>query len=62
MPYYVVRHGNPLNTSPEAKIYHNVQSAIEVADERRKETGFHYNVMRVGSVYTTQTLEESMKE
>lgn len=61
MTYYVVRHGKKFD--PEAQEpWLSLNDAMCFADTRRKDTGFHYYVMKTESVFTTKTLADLTKE
>lgn len=61
MPYYIVRHGKPFEPEHQTP-WDDIDRAVYTAEMRRKETGHHYYVMKVESVWTTQTLAEAMEE
>lgn len=62
MPYYVVKHGKGPDTINPSSAFHSSHKANEWADARHKETGNHYYVLKVDTVYTTKTLAEVMAE
>jgi hypothetical protein len=41
---------------------HNLYDAQKFADKLREETGLHYDVIHMASVYTTQTMAELMEQ
>lgn len=59
--YYIVKHGEVLSTNADIST-HNLAAAKAAADELHKTTGDHYHVLKVETVWTTKTLDETMKE
>ena len=58
--YIVTRNGS--GPSLEGKRFNVYSEAAQWADKRHADTGHHYTVIKVESVYTTQTLAELLKE
>lgn len=57
--YYVVRKNKDLNQWHSR--YHREGDAREQAEDLKKTFGHNYDVIKVATVWTTQTLEEAMK-
>ena len=57
--YYVVRKGEPLDQYHAR--YHRESEAREYAEELKKTFTHNYDVIKVATVWTTQTLDEAMR-
>jgi hypothetical protein len=57
--YYVVRHGKKLTDELGSETY---VAAKRFAEQCHKETGHHYHVVELKTVWTTKTLAEAMAE
>jgi hypothetical protein len=59
--YFIVPHGKPLDINLHER-HANAAKAIKVADDWKVEFGGQYNVIKVDTVWTTQTLGELRAE
>ena len=62
MFYVIPTEANQFTVGMFSKSFTNFHAAREHADKRKQETGYNYTVHEINSVYTTQTLDEAMKE
>lgn len=58
--YFIVPHGHQLDVKLHER-HANAAKAIAVADAFKEEFGRQYHVIKVDTVWTTQTLGEAMK-
>lgn len=58
--YYVVRHGKKLPIDELG--FDTYDAAKRFSEQRHKETGHHYHVVEVKTVWTTKTLAEAIAE
>jgi hypothetical protein len=59
--YYIVKHGETLNTIADACTHH-LAAAKAAADDLHSRTGDHYHVIKVETVWTTTTLNDILNE
>jgi hypothetical protein len=58
--YYVVRKGKPISEYHAA--YHRESDAREYAENLKKTFGHNYDVLKISTTWTTQTLDEAMRK
>ena len=61
--YYLINDDSEMSLSQQIAIcdtFHNLGTAKRTADARKEKTGQNWSVIRLDSVYTTQTLHEAM--
>ncbi len=62
--WYVIPHNKSIaeHLAQSQSGFNNFGEAREKADFLRAETGNHYHVIKIQTVWTTKTIEEAMKE
>ena len=62
--WYVIPHNKTIAEvlAPNPSAFLNFSDARDKAEFLRKETGIHYHVIKIQTVWTTKTLHEAMQE
>ena len=61
--FYLINNDSLLSLADQiaqCNTFHNIANATRAADRMKAKTGDNYEIIKISSVYTTQTLDEAM--